>query len=99
MAFSATIWAIYLTIYKRLIDFSSRFVSTVIILLFLVHPTIVKVLFDVFDCQDVDGTSRVLNDLEIVCWKGNHILWGYICGIPSIIVWGLGIPAFAFFIL
>ena len=70
-----------------------------IILLFLIHPTIVQVMFDAFDCQDVDGTDRVLNDLEVVCWQGGHILWGYLCAIPSIIAWGLGIPAFAFLVL
>jgi len=68
LATSATFWNIYLSFYKRPKDFSNRFISTVIILLFLIHPTIVQVLFDVFDCQDVNGTDRLLNDLEVVCW-------------------------------
>jgi len=99
VAISATFWNSYLSIHNRAKDFSSRFISTVIILLFLIHPTIVQVLFNVFDCQDVDGTDRVLNDLEVICWEGGQIIWGYICAIPSIIAWGLGIPAFAFLVL
>lgn len=47
---SAAVWKVILAISGRPQDFSSRFISTVIILLFLVHPTIVQYMFDNFDC-------------------------------------------------
>lgn len=35
---------------------------------------------------------RVLTDLEIVCWQGDHFLYVFAVGLPALIIWGLGIP-------
>ena len=48
-----------------------------------------------YSCYNVDGVSRVKNDLEIVCFSGDHIYWAYGVAAPGILVWGLGIPTFA----
>lgn len=42
---------------------------------------------------------RVLADLEIVCYKGAHFFWAFYVALPSLIVWGLGIPFFAFVLM
>lgn len=47
----------------------------------------------------MDGTSRVYADLSIVCYKGAHFFWTYGVALPSIIVWGVGIPFFAYLLL
>ena len=39
------------------------------------------------------------NDLEVVCYESMHRYWIMGVGIPSIIVWGLGIPLFALSLL
>ena len=77
----------------------TRATSSVVILLFLVHPNIVKFVFNAFNCVDIDGDTRVKNDLEILCYKGEHTLWALAIALPSMIVWGLGIPAFALVLL
>lgn len=41
----------------------TKAISTVVILLFLVHPNIVNFVFNVFNCIDIDGENRVKNDL------------------------------------
>jgi len=41
----------------------------------------------------------VKNDLEIVCYQGQHFFWSMAVALPSLIVWGLGIPAFGFMLL
>ena len=48
-----------------------------------------------YSCVDVDGETRVKNDLEIECYKGTHSFWSLFIALPSMIVWGLGIPLFA----
>jgi len=48
---------------KNTFDVWSRTISTMVILLFLVHPNIVQVLFYNFKCYDVDGTARLMDDL------------------------------------
>lgn len=52
-----------------------------------------------FKCLTVDGDSRVEDDLEIVCWSSVHKFYSLFVAVPSIIVWGLGIPFFAFILL
>lgn len=37
--------------------------------------------------------------MEITCWSGVHKFFSYFVAIPGIIVWGLGIPFFAFTLL
>ena len=50
-------------------------------------------------CYNVDGTQRVYTDLSIVCYKDYHYYWAYTVALPSIIVWGIGIPFFAYILL
>ncbi|CDW86060.1 UNKNOWN [Stylonychia lemnae] len=77
----------------------TKAISTVVILLFLVHPNIVKYVFNLFNCIDIDGEKRVKNDLQILCYVEEHIIWALGIGLPSLIVWGLGIPLFGFILL
>jgi hypothetical protein len=52
-----------------------------------------------FSCITIEGEQRLLSDLSITCNKGAHFVYSYGVAIPSIIVWGLGIPMFAFILL
>jgi len=56
-------------------------------------------MFDSFNCVNIDGELRVLNDLEVKCWEGAHKYWSMFVGLPGILIWGLGIPLFACLIL
>jgi len=49
-----------------------KFISTLVILLFLVHPQITQYMIDMFNCQPYDGESRLENDLQIMCWEHKH---------------------------
>lgn len=37
--------------------------------------------------------------MSIICYKGAHSYWSFGVALPSIIVWGLGIPLFAFILM
>ncbi|TNV88134.1 hypothetical protein FGO68_gene5028 [Halteria grandinella] len=69
---------------------------------FLLHPTITRDMFSLlkqcfnslilFSCKQIEGVPRLYTDLETVCYQDIHlkvVLW---IGIPSIIVYSLGIP-------
>ncbi|CDW88401.1 UNKNOWN [Stylonychia lemnae] len=73
--------------------------SSVVILLFLVHPNIVQIVFNAFNCVDIDGESRMKNDLEIYCYQNDHSFFTIAVALPALIVWGLGIPLFALILL
>eukprot|EP00347_Sterkiella_histriomuscorum_P011701 403371438 len=73
-----------------------RIISSVIIILFFIHPTITTQMFNAFNCQDIDGTQRLYEDLEVVCYIGNHKWIAYGVALPAIIIWSMGIPAYGF---
>lgn len=77
----------------------NRAISTLVILLFLVHPNIVEYMFNGFYCVDIDGEQRIQEDLRVQCWQTEHQIFGFFVSMPSIIIWGLGIPFFAFTLL
>lgn len=77
----------------------NRFISTLVILLYLVHPTITQFMIDMFNCMDFDGTSRLLKDPQIVCWEGLHGTYTNSIALVCMIVWGLGIPFLIFWLM
>lgn len=77
----------------------TKSISSIVILLFFVYSSIVQTMLDMFNCMDVDGVQRLKVDLEIVCYTGAH-RWYMLCvTIPSIIVWGLGIPMLSYMLI
>jgi hypothetical protein len=78
---------------------SGKAISTLVISLFIIHPNIVQYMFNDFNCKDIDGIQRVYVDMTIVCYSKVHSFWSYSVAMPSIIVWGLGIPFFAFILM
>ncbi|TNV88096.1 hypothetical protein FGO68_gene15873 [Halteria grandinella] len=69
-----------------------KIVSTIIVVLFLIHPTITREMFNVFNCKDIEGVSRLYGDFEVLCYQGIHSKVAYSIALPSIIVYSLGIP-------
>eukprot|EP00347_Sterkiella_histriomuscorum_P001991 403369895 len=92
-------WYLYWNIKKKSFEYLGKAISTLIILLFLVHPSIVQNMFYNFKCMDVDGEQRVKNDLQVFCNNATHKLFSYFVAVPSIICWGIGIPFFALSLL
>ena len=42
--------------------------ATAIIVLFLFYPTIVTIITKSFNCKKIEGTLRLVDDLEEECW-------------------------------
>lgn len=95
---SYTVWGLQACIKK--IKFNpGKAIATLVISLFTVHPNIVQAMFDDFNCDDVDGTSVVYKDMTIRCWSPPYTFWSLFVALPSIVVWGLGIPFFALILM
>jgi hypothetical protein len=73
----------------------ARIIATNLIILLFIHPSMLEVLFDMFNCERIDGTLRLSKELETKCYKGKHLYFVVFLVIPSIILWGLGIPIYA----
>lgn len=55
---------------------SSRITSTSIVVMFLIYPSIIKGLSDLFLCDDVAGKTRLVKALDTECYTGKH--WVFI---------------------
>ena len=53
----------------------------------------------IYSCLKIDNEYRVYNDLEVECWSTEHINYSFIIAVPSILIWGFGIPFFSWLVL
>ena len=67
--------------------------NLLIFFIFLYYPRLGTVIFQLFKCQDIDGTSYLTSDRTITCWGGAHkvaVGWAvlfiflYLAGIPLV---------------
>jgi len=66
----------------------------------MIHPTVTKVGFEIFQWIKVDESEyKVRVDLDIGWFSFKHIFWCAVLGIPIILVWTIGSPLLAFFLL
>jgi hypothetical protein len=92
-------WALYKALCRTKQYPVGRAVSSLVVMLFLVHPNIVMHMFSDLRCVDIDGDQRLFDDLEIMCWGSAHTTMTFYIALPSLLVWGLGIPFFGFLAL
>ena len=82
--------------------YRDRFVVTMIVVLFLAHFTLTKSALKMFSCRElVDGIpgTYLLSDLSVRCDAPLSVGWMLGVGVPGFIVWGLGIPIAAYYVL
>lgn len=84
---------------KRSNESTAGNTTSSIVLLFLIHPSIVEVMFDMFNCDEIDGVNRLVKDLDTKWYEGLHLYFTLGLAIPGIIIWGFGIPIGTFFML
>ena len=92
-------WWVVSCLRKDFSQLRSKFTSTLVVLLFLVHPNICKEMFSNFNCFKVDDDYRLREYPDSVCYEGMHRLIMLGVAIPSVILWSLGIPLFALLLL
>ena len=77
-----------------------EFVCTLIVLIFLVQPNIIKVMFKAVNCIEIDsGEYWLVEDLDIKCWDDKHSMYAFNIALPSIFLWGILIPGVIVFLL
>ena len=89
-------------IFKKytLIEMKNKVIISVIIVLFLLHPSITGMAMGLFNCYEVDtGEYWLYKDLRIRCWNGTHPAWAFGLGIPMILCWVIGLPVAGFFVV
>ena len=71
--------------------------GTIVLVLYFVWPAITSSILQLWKCHDYgDGVGSVfLIDPETKCTDSSHLLWRNLLGVPSVIVYIVGLPAVA----
>ena len=69
--------------------------ATAIIVLFLFYPTIVSIQAKSLNCIEIEGESRLFDDLEELCYTGTHLIIVLTVALPGLLAWAAGIPIYA----
>eukprot|EP00949_MAST-11_sp_MAST-11-sp1_P001100 g1100.t1 len=78
----------------------SNFIVSVMVILFLVLPTLNQTAFRLFTCTEImPGMLHVAGDLELPCYRGTHLAYVLGMAIPAFLVYAIGIPFTALYIL
>ena len=77
-----------------------HFISTVVLMWYLVYPTIVSNIATLMACTEtIDEVSYLQLDPEIPCWSGSHAVVCWSFGFLGILFYVLGMPLLAFFMM
>jgi hypothetical protein len=87
-------WGIPSLIFKRIrTNFKRNLVVSLIVVLFLLYPTLTSLTFQLFKCYTFDqGSSRLQMDMNLECWGTTHLIFVLACGVPMLVFWVIGIP-------
>jgi len=72
---SYVLWSIILRIQRRSEEHYTKFIATIVFLLFIIHPSLTQSMIDVFNCQNYSDNSsgekisRMMTDLQVACWQ------------------------------
>ena len=78
---------------KSIALFKEKLVATFVMILFILHTTITKTEFSVFPCKELkSGELWLERDLNQRCWSTQHTRFIQSVGLPSIVVWVIGLP-------
>ena len=87
------VWGILAVIKRNPLVLKQQAVATLVILYFLIHPDLIKHFFFALSCREIEPGERwLLTNHDIRCWEGEHMFYTVVVILPSIIVWGCGIP-------
>jgi hypothetical protein len=76
-----------------------QFILCVVILLYLVYPTLCKQTFRLFTCVKVKEHWYLSQDMQTECYLLSHLTMVLFVGVPQIIAYVIGLPLGAFVIM
>lgn len=77
-----------------------RIVLCIVILLYMVHPSVTSMAVGLFNCYKLDNDETWLyKDLSIWCWDSEHKKYAIGLGAPMIAIWVIGLPFVGFMIV
>jgi hypothetical protein len=95
IAVSTTVWGAIAAVKRNKSYLVNHLVSTIVIVLFLSHPTILRTMLSCFACEEIEsGEGWLIENMDIRCWNNEHTFYALAVAIPGLLVWGISTPAF-----
>lgn len=93
VAVSVLFWTVVSWRKRKWVLMGREGVATIIIIFFLILPTLVDSMFSLFSCMEIDtGAFWLLADLKTKCWDATHSAYMLTVGLPGLIVWVFAVP-------
>jgi hypothetical protein len=93
------VWALVGLCQRNLHEVKVRTISSTIVVFLIVHPSLARIYFQVFDCIQIDGESRLRQDINTLCYQGKHYIYMLVLAMPAICAWVFGAPLIALYIM
>jgi predicted outer membrane repeat protein len=90
---SSLCWLLIAAIKRSVSVLKNELIASGIILFFLLHPSVMRVMFGAFNCEEIQPGEYWVSSLLVRCWEGKHLTYALGVALPAIIIWGLGLPA------
>jgi len=84
---------------RKRINLFRVLIVSMITILWQFYPNQSKMIISIFNCKSIDNVIRLSKDLNIVCWKDNHLKWAIGWGMPMLLLWVFGLPIISFVFL
>lgn len=102
-AFLAVIWTFFWLLYRALgLSFSlkDKFVSSLIVAWVYVHPFVLRISLSSFQCTPIKPEQEWLrSEMSSPCWDQKHLAYALAASLPSVLLWGVGLPVLAILLL
>jgi hypothetical protein len=84
---------------KALVTFRDKCIATIVTVLYLIYPTVVKSTFLLVACAPVGKNFYLQMDLDIECYRSEHMFWVLHLFLPCFLGYVIGLPLIAYLIL
>ena len=76
-----------------------KFVATLVTLLYLLYPTMIKSTYQLVSCQTIGSNQYLTMDLDIPCYKDVHMRWFLNVFLPALLGYVIGLPLLTLLVL
>lgn len=94
LLFAVVLWG-FIKLLTKMKAIPHKVVTSMVIIVFILHPSLTKVTFSIFSCSELLPSQYwLITDMSIRCWDMEHLKNIVSIALPSMIVWIFGLPLF-----
>jgi hypothetical protein len=94
------VWWLLATLLWRAEHSRHKLVASLVLVIFVLHTSLTKVLFSAFTCRELlPGEYWLASNLSIRCWNTQHVNNLLSLAMPGILIWVIGLPTLTLLIL